>query len=80
MAKDLRLFGITGDWNTTALDPGAWYSTVRDGGCRFIAAWAKEEEKAFEHRPRKREAGEADTVKVAPGVTVASLRCFSCRV
>ena len=39
VAEDLRLFGITGDWNTAALDPGAWYSTVRQGGCRFMDAW-----------------------------------------
>ena len=44
VADDLRLFGITGDWSTTALDPGAWYSTVHEGGCRFMAAWVREEE------------------------------------
>ena len=76
VAEDLRLFGITGDWNTAALDPGSWYSTVRDGGCRFLAAWVKEEEMASEHRQRKREADEADKVEVAPGVSVASLRRF----
>ena len=36
--------------------------------------WAREEEKASIHRRRKREAEEADTVEVAPGVPVASLR------
>ena len=41
-----------------------------------MAAWVKEEEKAPEHRQRKREAEEADKVEVAPGVTVASLRRF----
>ena len=41
-----------------------------------MAAWVKEEEKASEHRQRKREAKEADKVEVAPGVTVASLRRF----
>ena len=76
MAKNLRLVGITGDWNTAALDPGAWYSTVREGCCRFMAAWVKEEEKASEHRQRKREAEDADKVEVAPGVTVTSLRRF----
>ena len=77
VADDLRLYGITGDWSPTALDPGVWYSTVRDGGCRFMAAWVKEEEeKASEHRQRKREAKKADTAEVAPGVTVASLRRF----
>ena len=76
MAEDLRLFGITGDWSTAALDPGVWYSTVREGGCRFMAAWAKEEENASNKRQKKREAEEADKVEVAPGVTVASLRRF----
>ena len=76
VAEDLRLFGITGDWSTAALDPGVWYSTVSEGGCRFMAAWVKEEEKASIHRQRKREAEEADKVEVAPGLTVASLRRF----
>ena len=76
VAEDLRLFGITGDWSTAAPDPGAWYSTVHEGGCRFMAVWVKEEKKAPEHRQRKREAEEADKVEVAPGVTVASLRRF----
>ena len=76
VAEDLQLFGITGDWNTAALDPGAWYSTIREGGCRFMAARVKEGEKASEHRQREREAEEADKVGVAPGVTVASLRRF----
>ena len=40
-----------------------------------MAAWMKEEEKASEHRQRKRNVEEADKVDVAPGVTVASLRC-----
>ena len=39
MAEGRRLFGITGDWSTAALDPGVWYSTARAGGCRFKAAW-----------------------------------------
>ena len=77
MAEDLRLFGITGDWNTAAHDPGAWYSKVREGGCRFMAAWVKEKKKASEHWQRKKEeAEEADKVEIAPGVTVASLRRF----
>ena len=76
VADDLRLFGITGDLGTPALDPGAWYNTVREGGCRFMAAWVKEEENASDQRQKKREAEEADKVEVAPGVTVASLRRF----
>ena len=76
MADYLRLFGITADWNTAALDPGVWYSTTHKGGCRFMAAWVKEEENASKQRQKKREAEEADKVEVAPGVTVASLRRF----
>ena len=76
MADDLRLFGVTGDWKTAALDPGAWYNTVQEGGCRFMAAWVREEENASNQRQKKRDAEEADKVEVAPGVTVASLRRF----
>ena len=76
LANDRRLFGITGDWNTAALDPGVWYSAVHEGGRRFMAAWVKEEENASSHRQKKREAEEADKVEVAPGVTVPSLRRF----
>ena len=76
VADDLRLFGVTGDWRTAALDPGAWYNKVQEGGCRFMAAWVREEENASNQRHKKREAEEADKVEVAPGVTVASLRRF----
>ena len=31
VAHDLRLSGITGDWSTAALDPGAWYNSTRRG-------------------------------------------------
>ena len=61
---------------TAALDPGAWYNTVQEGGCRFMAAWVREEENASNQRQKKRDAEEADKVEVAPGVTVASLRRF----
>ena len=76
VADDLRLFGVTGDWKTAALDPGAWYNTVQEGGCRFMAAWVREEENASNQRQKKRDAEEADKVEVTPGVTVASLRRF----
>ena len=75
VADDLRLFGVTGNWNTAALDPGAWYNTVHEGGCRFMAAWVREEENVSNQR-QKREEEEADKVEVALGVTVASLRRF----
>ena len=67
MAEDRRLFGITGDWSTAALDPGVWYGTVHEGGSRFMAAWVKEDEKASKHRQRKREAEEADKVAMPLG-------------
>ena len=67
VANDLRLFGITGDWSTGALDPGVWHSAVQEGGCRFMAAWVKEDENASSHRQKKVEVEEADKVEVAPG-------------
>ena len=70
------MFGITGDWSTAALDPGVWYSTVYEGGCRFMAAWVREEVKASEHRQRKREEKEADKVEVAPGAIRSKLKTF----
>ena len=76
MAEDRWLLGITEGWSTAALDPGVWYTTVRKEGCRSMAAWVEEEETTSEHRQRKREAEEADKVKVAPGATLSSLRCF----
>ena len=75
VADDLRLFGVTGEWRPAALDPGAWYNKVHEGGCRFMAVWVREEENASIQR-QKREAEEADKFEVAPGVTVASLRRF----
>ena len=76
VADGLRLFGVTGDWRTAALDPGARYNIVHEGGRRFMAAWVREEENASTQRQKKREAQEADKVEVAPGVTVASSRRF----
>ena len=34
VVEDRRVFSITGDWSTTALDTGVRYSTVRERGCR----------------------------------------------
>ena len=62
MAEDRRVFGITGDLSTAALDPGFWYSTVCEEGCRFTAACMREGENASENRQRKREAEEADKI------------------
>ena len=38
VAEDRRVLGITRDLSIAALDPGAWYSSVCEGGCRFMAA------------------------------------------
>ena len=59
-----------GGWNTAAaLDlPSSLHSTVVcEWGCRFMAEWVKDEEKASEHRQRKREAEEVDKGEAAPG-------------
>ena len=37
VAEDRRVLSITGSWSITALDPGVRYSTVCEGGCRFMA-------------------------------------------
>ena len=55
---------------------GSRHNKVHEGGCRFMAAWVREEENASNQRHKKREAEEANKVEVAPGVTVASLRRF----
>ena len=39
---------------TKPLGLGVWYSTVCEGGCRFMTAWVREAEKASENRQRKR--------------------------
>ena len=44
------LFGVTEDWRTAALDPGTSYNKVREGDCRFMAAWVREEEYASNQR------------------------------
>ena len=78
VAEDLRLFGITGDWTGTLphLTLGPGIAQYVKGAVGLMAAWVKEEEKASEHRQRKKEAEVADKVEVAPGVTVVSLRRF----
>ena len=53
VAEDRRVFGITGRWSTAAPGSRVWYSIVDAGGCRFMAAWAREEEKESKHRQRK---------------------------
>ena len=44
VAEDRWVFGMKGEWSTAVIDPGVWYRTVCKGGCRFMAAWMREEE------------------------------------
>ena len=74
----IRLFGVTEDWSTAALDPGVWYSTAHEGGCRFTTAWVKEEENASKNLQKKREAEETDKVEVAPGVALTVVAKKAC--
>ena len=81
VASDRRVFGITGDWSTAALDLVFWYNSVCEGGCRFKAATTRQDErcpKSDRQRKKERDAEEADKVEVevAPGVTVGRLRRF----
>ena len=50
IVEDRRVFDITGDWSTAALDPVVWHSTVCEGECRFMVAWVREEKKASRTR------------------------------
>ena len=45
-AEDRRLFGITGNWDTAALEFVASYDTVCEGDRRYLAVSAREKEKA----------------------------------
>ena len=54
VAEDRRVFGIMGDWRTAALNPGFWFGTVCEVGCRFMAAWAREKGKAPQTWQKKR--------------------------
>ena len=41
VAEDRRVLGITGGWSTATLDPGAWYSTVCEGGWARVGLWPR---------------------------------------
>ena len=55
-SRDIRAFGIAGDWKATVLKAEVWVGTVTEGGRRFMAAWRKEEVDAARHRQENREA------------------------
>ena len=54
--RDIRAFGITGDWRAMALKAEVWVEAVTEGGQRFMATWGEEEEDAARHRQEEREA------------------------
>ena len=76
MEESCRVFGITENYITAALDPRVCYSSVLYEGCRLMGKWEMEGENTFKTRQRKREGGNTDKVNVAPRLTVGSLRRF----
>ena len=51
--RDVRTFGISGDWRASSLQVGKWYNSVLEGGRRFMITW-RIEEHACETRQEKR--------------------------
>ena len=39
--RDIRAFGIAGNWKATALKAKVWVETVTGGGRRSMTAWRK---------------------------------------
>ena len=52
--SNIRVFGITGDWNAMVLKAEVWVEAVTEGGRSFMAAWREKEEDAARHRPEQR--------------------------
>ena len=65
--SDIRVFGITGDWETLAVKAEVWVEAVMEGGRRFMTAWRQEKEDAARHRQEKREATRPGKVAIAHG-------------
>ena len=53
--RDIRAFGIAGDWKATALKAEVWVETFTEGGRKCMAAWREDEVDAARHRQEKRE-------------------------
>ena len=70
VARDVRAFGISGDWESLSLQEDDWYNTVVEGGRKFMDAWRRIEEQASETRQEKRTEKEIENVSVAPEVDV----------
>ena len=62
---NLRLFVITGNWNTAAQEFVAPYDIVCEENCRFLAVSVRENEKAPKTRQKMREAQKAYIFVVA---------------
>ena len=67
--KDVRAFGISGDWEALSLQEIVWYNTVVEGGRRFMDAW-RIEEQASETRQEKRMEKETGNASVVPKIAV----------
>ena len=70
VARDVRAFGISGDWESLSLQEDDWYNTVVEGGRKFMDAWRRIEEQASETRQEKRMEKENGNVSVASKVAV----------
>ena len=68
-----RIVGYLGGAGVPRTRPWGLVQHKMQGGCIFMAAWVREEEKTTERRRRKREGEAADKVEVASGVTVGSV-------
>ena len=55
--KDVRAFGISGEWEVLSLQEDVWYNTVVEGGRRFGDAWWRIEELEPETRQEKKLTG-----------------------
>ena len=70
VARDVRAFGISEDWEALSLQEDDWYNTVVEGGRKFMDTWRRIEEQASATRQEKRMEKENGNVSVASKVAV----------
>ena len=70
MERDVRAFGISGDWEALSLPEDVLYNTVVEGGRRFMDAWRRIEEQASETRQEKRMERKTGNASVVPKFVV----------
>ena len=70
VARDVRAFGISGDWEALSLQEDEWYNTVVEGGWKFMDAWRRMEKQASKTRQEKRMQKEIGNAYLAPKVAV----------